>query len=43
MSEELPDSLLERLGPTVLRVLALLAVVLLVTPLALLLAVPFFG
>lgn len=43
MSDELNDPLFERLGPLVLRLLAYVALALLVAPVALVAAVPFFG
>lgn len=43
MSDELNDPLLERLGPIVLRVLALISMALIAVPLGLVAAVPFFG
>lgn len=43
MSDELNDPLFERLGPLVLRLLAYIALTLLVAPVALVAAVPFFG
>ncbi len=43
MSDELNDPLFERLGPLVLRFLAYVALALLVAPVALVAAVPFFG
>jgi hypothetical protein len=43
MSDELNDPLFERLGPLVLRLLAYIALALLVAPVALVAAVPFLG
>jgi hypothetical protein len=43
MSDELNDPLFERLGPIVLRVLALISVALIAVPLGLVAVVPFFG
>ena len=43
MSDELNDPLFERLGPLVLRLLAYVALALIVAPVALVAAVPFFG
>ncbi len=43
MSDELNDPLFERLGPIVLRLLALISVALIAIPIALVAAVPFFG
>lgn len=43
MSDELNDPLCERLGPIVLRVLALISVALIAVPLGLIVMVPFFG
>lgn len=43
MSDELRDPLFERVGPILLRLFALISVALIAVPLALVLAVPFFG
>jgi hypothetical protein len=43
MSDELNDPLFERLGPLVLRLLAYISLALIVAPVALVAAVPFFG
>jgi hypothetical protein len=43
MSDELNDPLFERLGPILLRVLALISMVLIAVPLGLVVVVPFFG
>ena len=43
MSDELREPLFERVGPILLRVLALISVALISAPLALVLALPFFG
>jgi hypothetical protein len=43
MSDELNDPLFERLGPIVLRLLALISVALIAVPLGLVAVVPFFG
>ncbi len=43
MSDELNDPLFERLGPLVLRLLAYISLALLIAPVALVAAVPFFG
>ena len=43
MSDELNDPLIERLGPVVLRLLALVSVAVIVIPIALVAVLPFFG
>ena len=43
MSDELNDPLFERLGPIVLRLLALVSVILIAAPLALVAVMPFFS
>ena len=43
MSDELNDPLFERLGPIVLRLLALISVILIAAPLALVAGMPFFS
>lgn len=43
MSDELNDPLFERLGPIVLRLLALISVILIAAPLALVVVMPFFS
>lgn len=43
MSDELNDPLFERLGPIVLRLLALISVILIAAPLALVAVMPFFS
>jgi hypothetical protein len=43
MCDPLYDPLFERVGPIVLRVLALIAVAVITAPVALVAAVPFFG
>ena len=43
MSDELNDPLFERLGPILLRVLALISMALIAVPLGLVVVVPFFG
>ncbi len=43
MSDELNDPLFERLGPVILRLLAYISLALIVMPVFLVAAVPFFG
>jgi hypothetical protein len=43
MSDEMNDPLFERLGPIVLRLLALISVTLIAVPLALVAVLPFFN
>jgi len=43
MSDVLNDPRFERLGPIVLRLLALISVALIAVPIALVIAMPFFG
>lgn len=43
MSDELNDPLFERLGPIVLRLLALISVALIAVPIGLVAVLPFFG
>jgi hypothetical protein len=43
MSDEMRDPLWERMGPIILRVLALISVAVIAVPIALILLVPFAG
>lgn len=43
MSDQMCDPLLERIGPVVLRVLALASAAVITVPLALMVVLPFFG
>jgi len=43
MSDEMRDPLIERLGPILLRLLALISVAVIAAPIALILVVPFAG